>query len=468
MTGASFRDTAVALSYLAATLLFIVGLRQLSSPRTARAGNRVAAAGMLLALVATLVHRDVLSYTTILIGLPLGAVLGIYSARRVPMTAMPQMVALFNGAGGATAALVSVAEYVRAARAPAVGLGMSASVLAGTIIGAVSLSGSLVAFAKLQELMASGPFRPRLMRVLNVLLLATLAALGAGLLAAGWGLPALWAVLGVSLVLGATGTLPIGGGDMPVVIAVVNSLTGLATAITGLVLDNEMLIVAGMLVGASGTLLTVLMSRAMNRSLASVLFGGFGATAGGAGGAGATQDQREPRQISPDDLAVALAYARRVAIIPGYGLAVAQAQRELQAVATQLVQRGVDVVFAIHPVAGRMPGHMNVLLAEANVPYERMIELDAANEAFPSTDVVLIVGANDVVNPAAREDRTSPIYGMPILDADRARLAVVLKRGRSVGFAGIDNALFYRDDTRLLYGDARASLAAILEALKTA
>ncbi len=466
MTGSELRDTVVALSYLVATFLFIIGLRRLSSPRTARSGNRAAALGMFVALVATLVHRDVLQFTTILIALPIGAALGVVSARRVAMTAMPQMVALFNGAGGATAALVSIAEYVREARFGSVAPGLSTSVLAGTVIGAVSFSGSLVAFGKLQELLSSSPFHPRLLRRLNVVLLAALAVLGWLLVAGTGGLPALWMALGVSLLLGVSGTLPIGGGDMPVVIAVVNSLTGLATAVTGLVLDNEMLIVAGMLVGASGTFLTILMSRAMNRSLASVLLGGFGGAPASAGGPAGVA-LAEPRQISAEDLAVALAYARRVVVIPGYGLAVAQAQRELHALGTHLEQRGVEVLFAIHPVAGRMPGHMNVLLAEANVPYERMIELEAANDALPQTDVALIVGSNDVVNPAARADRASPIYGMPILDADRARLAVVLKRGRSVGFAGIDNALFSAEATRMLYGDARTSLAAILDALKT-
>lgn len=460
------RDTVVALSYIVATLLFIIGLRELSSPRTARKGNRMAAAGMFVALVATLLHKDVVSYTTILIALPLGAAVGVLSARRVAMTAMPQMVALFNGAGGATAALVSIAEYVRVLREPHVPVGLSVAIFLGTAIGAVSLSGSLVAFAKLQELLSSAPLRPRLLRGVNIGVVAALLVLGWSMVMGGGGLGALWAVLALSLVLGATGTLPIGGGDMPVVISVVNSLTGLATAVTGLVLNNEMLIVAGMLVGASGTLLTVLMSKAMNRSIASVLFGGFGAVA--AAGSGGDGPGHDPRQMSVEDLAVSLAYARRVTIIPGYGLAVAQAQRELQTVANELIARGVDVVFAIHPVAGRMPGHMNVLLAEANVPYDRMIELEQANDGFPSTDVALIVGANDVVNPAAREDPSSPIFGMPILDADRARLAVILKRGRSVGFAGIDNALFYREHSRMLYGDARASLAAIVEALKTA
>jgi len=465
MSLADLRDSIVALAYIVATILFILGLRDLSSPRTARHGNRLAAIGMFVALVATLMHRDVTSFWIIGIGLPIGAVLGLVSARRVAMTAMPQMVALFNGAGGATAALVSVAEYMRASGAGDAKVSMGAAAVTGLVIGSVSFTGSLIAFAKLQELMSSSPLRFPGNRVFNLLLLVACIVLGWRVSTGVGGMGELGIITALALVLGATGTLPIGGGDMPVVIAVVNSLTGLATAVTGMVLDNEMLIVAGMLVGASGTLLTLLMSKAMNRSLASVLFGGFGA-ASGAVATGAVA--RETRTTTPDDLAVALAYARRVAIVPGYGLAVAQAQRELQAIGNDLVARGVDVTFAIHPVAGRMPGHMNVLLAEANVPYERMVELEQANAAFPDTDVVLIVGANDVVNPAAREDKTSPIYGMPILDADRARLAVVLKRGRSAGFAGIDNELFYRENTRMLYGDAKGSLAAIAEALKTA
>jgi NAD(P) transhydrogenase subunit beta len=462
---ADFRGAIVSGSYIVATLLFILGLKQLSSPKTARAGNRLAAVGMFLALVATLFDRQIVSYTTIAIGTVLGAAFGIVAARRVKMTAMPQMVALFNGAGGGTAALVSVGEFIRASRGGVVGPSVAASVVLGTLIGAVSLSGSLIAFGKLQDLLPSRPLQYPGQRVVNALLSIAILVLGA-LLSMGRGdTGELWIVFAAALALGALATLPIGGGDMPVVIAVLNSLTGLATAITGLELNNEMLIVAGMLVGASGTLLTVLMSRAMNRSLGNVLFGAFGAEAT-LPGAGPTGVALIARETSAEDLAVALAYARRVVVVPGYGMAVAQAQHEIHAIESELAHRGVDVKYAIHPVAGRMPGHMNVLLAEANVPYDRLLEMEQVNGLFSSTDVALIVGANDVVNPAAREDPASPIYGMPILDADRSKLVVILKRGMSVGFAGIDNALFYRANSRMLFGDAKKSLARLSEALK--
>jgi H+-translocating NAD(P) transhydrogenase subunit beta len=459
------RTTIISGSYIAAALLFIFGLRQLSSPRTARSGNRLASIGMLVALAATLLDLQIVSYLEIVAGIAIGAAIGLYSARRVPMTAMPQMVALFNGAGGATAALVSLAEYIRLDRSALVPPGEAISIILGTGIGALSFTGSLVAFGKLQELLPGRPLQFPLHRVVQVGLVVVFTILGAMLVMGGGTWP-LWWLFVIALLLGVFGTLPIGGGDMPVVIAVLNSLTGLATALTGLVLHNEMLIVAGVLVGASGTLLTLLMGRAMNRSIGNVLFGSFGGTASAlvasAGGAALTA-----RETSVEDAAVALAYARRVVLIPGYGMAVAQAQHELQSVATALSARGVEVGYAIHPVAGRMPGHMNVLLAEANVPYERMLEMEQANPLFDNTDVTLVVGANDVVNPAAREDPGSAIYGMPILDADHSRMVIVLKRGMSVGFAGIDNALFYRENTRMLFGDARQSLTKLVEALKT-
>ena len=456
------RDTVIGLGYLAATLLFIFGLRLLSSPRSARRGNRLAAIGMLIATVATLLDREVVSFTSILIAIPAGAIIGIVAARRVAMTAMPQMVALFNGCGGAAASAVAVAEWFRAPGST--GRGGAAAIALGTIIGAVSFSGSLVAFGKLQEVLPSRPLLFPLQRIVNAAVLLTVVSLGAWI-TSGTGTDShLWMLVAASIVLGVSGTAPIGGGDMPVVIAVLNSMTGLATALTGVVLENEMLLVAGVLVGASGMLLTILMSRAMNRSLANVLFSGFGASSGAATVIAATN--LVARATTAEDSAIALAYGRRVVIVPGYGMAVAQAQHELQAVAEALLARGVDVSYAIHPVAGRMPGHMNVLLAEANVPYERLIEMDQVNQVLPQTDVVLVVGANDVVNPAARDDPASPINGMPIIDADRARLTIVLKRGMSVGFAGIDNALFYRENTRMLFGDARKSLQQLTEALK--
>jgi NAD(P) transhydrogenase subunit beta len=458
-------ETVISLGYIGATVLFILGLRFLSSPRTARRGNRVAAVGMLIATVVTLLDRDIVSWWAIVVAVPLGAVVGVVAARRVAMTAMPQMVALFNGCGGAAAAAVSVAEWLHAVPGTH-GMGELAAIAAGTIIGAISFSGSLVAFGKLQEVLPTRPLLFPLQRFVNLIVVLAALALGGMIASGNPDSSTLWVLLGVSLLLGVSGTAPIGGGDMPVVIAVLNSMTGLATALTGVVLRNEMLLVAGILVGASGMLLTVLMSRAMNRSLANVLFSGFGTPVAVIGGAVNTNLVARPTTV--EDTAVALAYARRVVIVPGYGMAVAQAQHELQAVSEFLLARGVDVQYAIHPVAGRMPGHMNVLLAEANVPYERLVEMDQVNQVMPQTDVVLIVGANDVVNPAAREDPASPIAGMPIIDADRARLAIVLKRGMSVGFAGIDNLLFYRENTRMLFGDAKKSLQHLVEALKAA
>ncbi len=461
------RASVIAVSYIVAAILFIFGLKQLSSPATARAGNRLAAIGMLLALVATLIDRQIVSYWTIAIGTLVGAVIGIYFARTVQMTAMPQMVALFNGMGGATASLVSVAEFIRLTRIGApIGAGEATSIVLGCAIGAISFTGSIVAFGKLQEILPGKPLQFPMQRFINAMILVALFVLGV-LVVMGGGPPELWLLFLAALVLGAMFVLPIGGGDMPVVISILNSLTGLAAALTGFVLHNQMLVVAGVLVGASGTLLTLLMSTAMNRSVANVLFGAFGAPSG-ATGAAADAVTRTVRQTTPEDTAIALAYARSVVIVPGYGLAVAEAQHTVRELATDLEKRGVDVKYAIHPVAGRMPGHMNVLLAEANVPYDQLLEMDQVNGEFPQTDVVLVVGANDVVNPAARDDPSSPIYGMPILDVDRARNIIVLKRSMGHGFAGIDNALFYHDKTRMLFGDARQSLTQVGQALKSA
>ncbi|HEX3534604.1 MAG TPA: NAD(P)(+) transhydrogenase (Re/Si-specific) subunit beta [Gemmatimonadaceae bacterium] len=461
------RASVIAISYIVAAVLFIFGLKRMTSPATARSGNRLAAIGMALALVATLIDHQIVSYWTIALGTLIGGVMGVYFARTVQMTAMPQMVALFNGMGGATAALVSVAEFLRLTRAgDAIGIGESTSIVLGTIIGAISFTGSIIAFGKLQEILPGRPLQFPLQRLINALLLLAAVALGIAVVAGG-GSTALWALFATALVLGAMFVLPIGGGDMPVVISILNSLTGLAAALTGFVLHNQMLVVAGVLVGASGTLLTLLMSNAMNRSVGNVLFGAFGAGSSDAAET-ATSVHRTVRQTTPEDTAIALAYARSVVIVPGYGLAVAEAQHTVRELATDLEKRGVDVKYAIHPVAGRMPGHMNVLLAEANVPYDQLLEMDQVNGEFPQTDVVLVVGANDVVNPAARDDPSSPIYGMPILDVDRARNIIVLKRSMGHGFAGIDNALFYHEKTRMLFGDARQSLTQVGQALKTA
>jgi NAD(P) transhydrogenase subunit beta len=461
------RESVIALSYIVAAVLFIFGLKQLSSPSTARSGNRLAAVGMALALAVTLLDRQIVSYWTIALGTLVGAVMGVYFARTVQMTAMPQMVALFNGMGGATAALVSVAEYLRLSRVEgAIGVGESTSIVLGTAIGAISFTGSIIAFGKLQEILPGKPLQFPLQRLINALILLAVLALGISVVM-GSGSPTLWGLFAAALVLGAMFVLPIGGGDMPVVISILNSLTGLAAALTGFVLHNQMLVVAGVLVGASGTLLTLLMSTAMNRSVGNVLFGAFG-SASSDPSAQATDVARTVRQTTTEDTAIALAYARSVVIVPGYGLAVAEAQHTVRELATDLEKRGVDVKYAIHPVAGRMPGHMNVLLAEANVPYDQLLEMDQVNGMFPQTDVVLVVGANDVVNPAARDDPSSPIYGMPILDVDRARNIIVLKRSMGHGFAGIDNALFYHEKTRMLFGDARQSLTQVGQALKSA
>ena len=462
------RDSVIAVAYIVAAIFFIFGLKRLSSPATARSGNQLAALGMVLALAATLLDRQILSFWTIGIGTLVGAAIGTYFARTVQMTAMPQMVALFNGMGGATAALVSLAEYIRLDRiGDTAGAGEATSIVLGTIIGAVSFTGSLVAFGKLQELLSGKPLQFPLQRLVNGLLLLAILAIGVAIVTGDAGTAALWMLFALALVLGAMFVLPIGGGDMPVVISILNSLTGLAAALTGFVLHNQMLVVAGVLVGASGTILTLLMSTAMNRSVGNVLFGAFGA--GGSGEEAATSDvQRSIRQTTAEDTAIALAYARSVVIVPGYGLAVAEAQHTVRELATDLEKRGVDVKYAIHPVAGRMPGHMNVLLAEANVPYDQLLEMDQVNGEFAQTDVVLVVGANNVVNPAARDDPSSPIYGMPILDVDKARNIIVLKRSMGHGFAGIENALFHHEKTRMLFGDARKSLTQVEEALKMA
>jgi NAD(P) transhydrogenase subunit beta len=457
----------IEVTYLVAAVLLIIGLKRLSSPATARSGNRLAAVGVFLALLVTLLDQGVVSYGGIIIGVIIGGGIGIIAGRKVQMTAMPQMVGLLNGLGGGTAALVSLAEYMRLARdAPPVGPGESLSVALGTAIGAVSFTGSIIAFAKLQELLSGKPHQFPLQRLVNLVLTIAIALLAVLLITGAGGMPALWGVFIVALALGALLVLPIGGGDMPVVISTLNALTGMAAAFTGFVLHNQMLVVAGILVGASGTLLTILMGRAMNRSLANVMFGAFGAT-GTAGAATAGGIPRTVRQTTAEDTAIALAYARNVVIVPGYGLAVAEGQHAVRELSQELERRGVDVKFAIHPVAGRMPGHMNVLLAEANIPYDQLLEMEQVNGNFGNTDVVLVVGANDVVNPAAREDPTSPIYGMPILDVDKARNVIVLKRSMGHGFAGIDNALFYRDRTRMLFGDAKRSLTDLVEALKT-
>jgi NAD(P) transhydrogenase subunit beta len=462
-------QTTINLAYLVASVCLIIGIKRLSSPATARSGNVVAAVGMAIAILFTFLDSDLDTYWIIFAGMALGTVIGIASARMVKMTAIPQMVALFNGVGGGAAALIAAAEFHRLA--PESGHVLPewmGAMLFSALIGSVSFSGSLVAFGKLQELLPGRPIVFPGQHLVNGILFAGL--LGAGV-AAGATEAGVWAVVLVlgALLFGVLLVLPIGGADMPVVISLLNAFTGLAAASAGFVLENTALIIGGTLVGASGTLLTVLMGRAMNRSLANVLFGAFGAPApAAAAGAAASADGKSYREVTAEDAAVMLAYASRVVVVPGYGLAVAQAQHNVRELADLLEQRGVDVKYAIHPVAGRMPGHMNVLLAEANVPYPQLYDMEDVNPEFPRTDVALIIGANDVTNPAARDDPESPLYGMPILNVDQSANVVVLKRSMSPGFAGIDNDLFYRSNTAMLFGDAKASVEKLVAAVKAA
>ncbi|HET8897720.1 MAG TPA: NAD(P)(+) transhydrogenase (Re/Si-specific) subunit beta [Rhodanobacteraceae bacterium] len=473
-------------SYFLAALLFILGLKRMSSPRTARSGIVWAGAGMLVAVAATFFLPGMQHRGLMVLAIVLAGGLAWWTGRRVAMTAMPQMVAIYNGLGGGAAAAIGAVELAGFAVTAHASFALSMSfehgvqvgdsfsyqqmpasvplwlALLGSLIGAVSFSGSLIAFAKLQGWMDKRFVFPA-QRVFNMaillLTLGSLIALGSGIL-----LPSVIVLFFVlALAFGVLMTLPIGGADMPVVISLYNAFTGLAVAFEGFVLQNEAMIIAGTVVGAAGTLLTQLMAKAMNRSIGNVLFGSFGAAAGAA----AQEISGSQKPIDGADAAVMMAYAERVAIVPGYGMAVAQAQHKVWEFARQLIERGVKVKFAIHPVAGRMPGHMNVLLAEAGVPYDLIEDMDDINPEFPNIDVALVIGANDVVNPVAKTDPASPIYGMPILDVAAAKNVIVIKRGRGTGFAGIENALFYADNTRMLYGDGQAAAAELVAALKT-
>jgi H+-translocating NAD(P) transhydrogenase subunit beta len=457
------RVQAIELIYLFCAVCFIVALKGLSSPRWARQGNLVGAAGMVVAIATTFAWPGLHRIWLIVLGIVVGTAIAIPAARVVKMTAIPQMVAAFNGVGGGAAALVSLAEFDRS-HATA-GIGTAAAVLFSVLIGAVSFTGSAVTFAKLQEMMTGRPVVLPQQRLLNVgLAVATVAFVVWGLTGS---MVAAVLLLVVALVLGVLFVLPVGGADVPVVISLLNAFTGLAVAASGAVLRTTLLIVAGTLVGASGTLLTQLMSKAMGRSLANILFGAISARPTTAAAVDDGTD-RSVRTGTIDDVAILLAYARRVLVVPGYGLAVAQAQHTVHELAELLEQRGVEVSYGIHPVAGRMPGHMNVLLAEANVPYEQLKEMDDVNGQMAQTDVVLVVGANDVVNPAARDQPGAPIYGMPIIDADHAQQIVFLKRSMRPGFAGIDNALLYDAKTTMLFGDAKETLGSLVAAVRTA
>jgi NAD(P) transhydrogenase subunit beta len=454
------------LLYLVTIVSFILALKFLSNPATARRGNWIGAVGMLIAIAVTFAQSEVVSYWEIAVGMLVGGAFGAVAGRRVKMTAMPQMVALFNGVGGGAAALVSLAEFHN--RAPLRGhlqYDISTTIVLSALIGSISFAGSMVAFAKLQELIKGRPIVYPGQQVVNGLLFASIAAAGVAIAAGVENQWLLAALIGGSLVFGVLFVLPIGGADMPVVISLLNAFTGLAAAATGFELENNVLIVSGMLVGASGTLLTILMGRAMNRSIANVLFGAFGTVQAGAGTM--TAYEGSVRSVNAEDVAIMLSYAQKVVIVPGYGMAVAQAQHAVRELADELEKKGVEVEYAIHPVAGRMPGHMNVLLAEANVPYTALKEMDQINPEFPQTDVALVIGANDVVNPAARNEPGSPIYGMPILNVDQAQTVVVLKRSMNPGFAGIENPLFYNPKTVMLFGDAKESISKLIEDVKS-
>lgn len=459
-------ENVIQISYFIAAVLFILGLKRMSSPRTARVGILWAGVGMLVATVVTFGWAEhapdgtlhgldnlVLMITAIVIG----SAVAWYAGKKVHMTDMPQMIALYNGMGGGAAASIAAVELFKGGH---YGFAFTTLAVLGGLIGSVSFSGSLIAFAKLQGIMNRNVQLPAHHFVNTALLLVAL-GIGAYAVFGEPGFAWLAAFFGLALVIGIIMTVPIGGADMPVVISLYNALTGLAVAFEGFVLSNAAMIIAGTVVGAAGTLLTQLMAKAMNRPLFSVLFKAFGETTGGA-----VAEAGELKPVEAQDAAIMMAYSNEVIIVPGFGMAVAQAQHKIWEFAQLLEKHGVTVKFAIHPVAGRMPGHMNVLLAEAGVPYDKIFDLEEINNEFPRADVALVIGANDVVNPSARTDQSSPIYGMPILDADKAHNVIVMKRGRGKGFSGIENMLFYQDNTRMLYGDAQASAGALITHLK--
>ena len=459
------RADLIQLSYVAAAVLFILGLKGMSSPRTARRGIMWAGVGMLVAVIATLFEPAMTNYLLMVIAVAIGGSVAYVAARRVAMTDMPQMVAIYNGMGGGAAALIAANEFLHSST-----MTPSFAILGiiGALIGSISFSGSMIAFAKLQGIIKKSVlFRGQ--NVLNILVLAAAIVLAVfvtlqhtGHLGGPIG-PTLGVFFALALLYGVLMTLPIGGADMPVVISLYNALTGLAVGFEGYVLGNAALIIAGIVVGSAGTLLTQLMAKAMNRSIANVLFAGFGASGGQELAEGPEGSMKE---TAPDDAAITMAFGQKVIIVPGYGMAVAQAQHKVWELAKLLQEKGVQVKFAIHPVAGRMPGHMNVLLAEAGVPYDMIYDLDEINGDFPTADAALVIGANDVVNPAARDDPGSPIYGMPILDVDKAQNVIVVKRGRGAGFAGIENKLFYGDNTRMVYGDAQDVVSKLIAGVK--
>lgn len=454
----------IQLFYLLATGVFIVGIKRLGSPATARSGNQLAALGMLIGIVVTLFDQQILSFGFIIAGVIVGSLIGAVAAKKVEMTAMPEMVAIFNGFGGGASALVAWGEF---SRMDPVLFGTQDLVTIGLsiLIGSITFTGSFIAFGKLKGFISGNPVTFPGQNIFNLML--TLTTLGL----VGWftveptSQLAFWLIFGLALLLGVLTVLPIGGADMPVVISLLNSYSGLAASMAGFVINNNLLIISGALVGAAGLILTNIMCKAMNRSLQNVLFGAFGGDSGTSAAGPAADTDKTVRETTPEDVALQCAYADKVVITPGYGLAVAQAQHVLKEVADKLEARGVEVKYGIHPVAGRMPGHMNVLLAEADVPYDQLYDMEQINPEFKTTDVVLIIGANDVVNPAAKTETGSPIYGMPILNVDEAERTIIFKRSLSPGFAGIDNELFYRESNQMFFGDAKKSLQALSQAL---
>jgi NAD(P) transhydrogenase subunit beta len=448
---------AIQISYYGAAFLFIMGLKRMSSPVTAASGIKWAGVGMVVATLITFVYPDMNNLYLMTTAIFIGGILAWWTGKRVGMTDMPQMIALYNGMGGGSAAAISAVELLGGGTHSAVFMVLA---VLGGFIGSISFSGSMIAFGKLQGLIRKD-FRFKGQNYVNLAVLATIAWLGIEVAGGHADINTIALFFGLTLILGVTMTLPIGGADMPVVISLYNAMTGMAVAFEGFVLNNAAMIIAGTVVGSAGSLLTQLMAKAMNRSLANVLFSGFGDSTGG--------DQEVSgamKGIEAMDVGVMMAFAQKVIIVPGYGMAVAQAQHKVWELAQLLIERGVDVKFAIHPVAGRMPGHMNVLLAEAGVPYDMIYDSDEINPEFESTDVALIIGANDVVNPVARSDPSSPIYGMPIIDADKARNCIVVKRGQGAGFSGIENLLFFLDNTRMLYGDGKAVASELIAAVK--
>ncbi|WP_242334932.1 MULTISPECIES: NAD(P)(+) transhydrogenase (Re/Si-specific) subunit beta [unclassified Anaeromyxobacter] len=459
------RTVFIEAAYLLASILFILGLRSLTLPDRARRGMQLAALGMLVAIVGTLVNHEIVRYEWIIAGLVLGSLVGYPLGVYVPMTAMPQRIAISHMFGAVAATLVGVAEYWHLGNGAEVSRSVMAALGFEVLFGALTITGSFMAFGKLQELLPSRPVTFKGQNLVSIGMFAAAAALFAWLVADPANPGAFYAMVVLGLVFGVSLVLPIGGADMPVVISLLNSYAGLASSATGFAIGNNVLIIAGALDGASGFILSIIMSRAMNRSFANVLFGAFGAAPEAAQ---KTAQGLTVHAITPEDAAIQLAYARLVIVVPGYGMAVAQAQHQVRELAALIEKNGGTVLYAIHPVAGRMPGHMNVLLAEADIPYEKLKEMDEINDEFKNADVALVIGANDVVNPAARTDKASPIYGMPILNVDEAKQVIVMKRSMNPGFAGIENELFYRENTAMLFGDAKASLAKLVHEIKQA